>query len=70
MMYMVTVKKDAYDETSGVEVAGIFDDVHKARKARNVVAKELKKAGFEDGAAFVVDMEVNKVKWYSLEVEV
>lgn len=68
-MYLVTVTKDAYDEGCGVEVAGIFDDIHRARKARNIVAKEIKKAGFEDGAAFVVDMELNKVKWYSLEME-
>ena len=70
MKYLVTVIKDIYEETIGVEVAGVFDTEEKAYEAKVKVAEWLKAEGFEDFKVFVSPYEMNRLTWYEIDEQI
>lgn len=68
-MYIVTAIRDI-DETTGVEIAGIFDSEDKAYKAKAKVESWMEENGFDNCEVFVNEMTVNRVNWYELEQDI
>ena len=67
MKYLVTAIKDIYEETLGVEVAGVFDAEEKAYEAKAKVTEWLKAEGYEDFKVFVSPYEMNRLMWYEID---
>lgn len=72
MMYIVTVVKDIYEAeyNSGVEVAGVFDDVEKAYEAKVKVENWLKENEYEDWEIFISPVAANHISWYEIEEDI
>lgn len=66
-MYLVTAIQNVYDDTCGVEIAGVFDNYGKAYKAKKIVEDWLKKEGCEDGEVFCFNADVNQLNWHEIE---
>lgn len=64
--WIVTVIQDIYEETSGVEIAGLFSSEAKAYKAKAKVQDWLEKEGREDYAIFVTPVDIDTLKWYEM----
>lgn len=65
--YLVTVKRNVFDEDeTGVEIAGLFD-YEKAYEAKGKVAKYLENNGFEDFEIFVRPYKVNYLSYYDIK---
>lgn len=69
MMYMVTAIRDTY-EANGVEVAGIFDTIEKAYKAKAKVEEWMEDNAYEDYEVFVSPMDTNRIEWYEVEEDI
>lgn len=67
MKYLVTAIKDVYEETLGVEVAGVFDTEKKAYEAKAKVTEWLEANGFKDFKVFVSPYEMNRLTWYEID---
>lgn len=68
-MYMVTAIRDIYEE-SGVEIAGVFDDVEKAYEVKLKVETWMKENEYECYGVFITPVKVNHVAWYEIEEDV
>lgn len=64
--YIVTAIRDT-DETTGVEIAGLFDTKEKAYDAKEKVEKWMQKEGYEDYAVFANQIKTNHLAWYEIE---
>ena len=66
-MYLVSVKKDIYDEeNNGVEIAGLFELEEKAYEAKEKITKWLEEEGYSSFEVFVSLYEINHLAWYEI----
>ena len=69
MMYIVTAIREI-DETTNVEVAGVFDTPEKASEAREKVAEWMEQNGYDNYEVFIQPTKVNHLAWYDIEKDI
>ena len=69
MMYIVTAIREI-DDTTNVEVAGIFDTPEKAFEARTKVADWMEENEYDNYEVFIQPTKVNHLAWYEIEEDI
>lgn len=69
MMYIVTAIREI-DDTTSVEVAGVFDTPEKAFEAREKVAEWMEQNEYDNYEVFIQPTKVNHLAWYEIEEDV
>lgn len=69
MMYIVTAIREI-DDTTNVEVAGIFDTPEKAFEARTKVTEWMEENEYDNYEVFIQPTKVNHLAWYEIEEDI
>ena len=69
MMYIVTAIREL-DDTTNVEVAGIFDTPEKAFEAREKVVEWMEQNEYDNYEVFIQPTKVNYLAWYEIEEQI
>ena len=69
MMYIVTAIREI-DDTTNVEVAGIFDTSEKAYEAQRIVSDWMEQNEYNNYEVFVQPTNVNHISWYDIKKDI
>ena len=68
-MYIVMAIREI-DDTTNVEVAGIFNAPEKAFEAREKVAEWMEQNEYDNYEVFIQPTKINHLTWYEIEEDV
>ena len=63
--YLVTAIRDI-DDTNNVEVAGVFDTIEQAYKAKDIISNWMENNELENFEVFVTPIILNNLSWYEI----